>query len=353
MSDTKKKDKYKVFSTLELANFFEQLAVLSRSGISTWESLTIISTNAPSATAKRLLSVISENVVNGQAFSLALYETKVFPDYACGMVEVGEQTGRLENVYLALNEYYKGKDRVARSIRSVVVYPLAMATMVFAVIFVLLTQVMPVFEQVFSQLGLALNPISSLLLNIGNNLNRYSLVIVGVVVVIIAAIILLRVTKRGRKTLSYIYDRSFLTKKLSYYESANHFAFGMSLMLSSGLDILNALEFSSIIVTGKTAQKRINKILKHIEDGEGLVEAIIESKIFDESYNSIVVAGMRSGSSSEMLMSVAESYYDETERHIGKLLAIVEPLMVGVLCVLVGMVMISVMLPLTSILSSM
>ncbi len=348
-----KKGNFKKLSSLELARIFEQLSVLSKSGLATWESVQIISANASSPNEKNLIHHLSEQVVNGAIFSEAMLETEAFPDYACGMIEVGEQTGSLENVYNALTQYYLGKDKVSRAIRSVVVYPLAMATMVFAVIFVLLTQVMPVFEQVFSQLGLALNPISVFLLDIGNVLNDYGIVFLVVILVFVLIFVLLKVTRKGRAFLSMMFERSPITKKLSDYENANHFAFGMSLMLESGLDILNALEFAIIIVKGTGSQRRIERIISLVERGEGLTEAIIDSKIFDPSYNSIIVAGMRSGSSAEMLMSVADSYYDETERHIQKLLSIVEPSIVAILCILVGMVMISVMLPLTSILSSM
>ncbi len=348
-----KTEKRKEMPAAQLAYFFEQLAMFSKNGIPTWESLYIISSNSENKEDEKLFTKLYEYVADGFFFSEALQKCQCFPNYVIGMIEVAEQTGRIEEVSSSLASYYRGKDRLAKSLRSAAFYPMVMATMVFVVIFVILVEVMPVFEGVFAQMGLALNPVSSLLLNIGRVLNQYSAIALSIIALIALVFVVMRLTSGGRKVLSNLYDTFFLTKNLSEAENANRFAFSLSLMLLSGVDLINALEFSKMIVDSKKMHKKIDLIIADVEKGGALADAIINSSIFKPTYNGMISAGMRSGSESQMLMAVSERYLEETEYNVQKLVGIIEPSLVAFLCVMVGAVMLSVMLPITGILTGM
>ncbi len=343
--------KKKELSSLELSYFFEQLAIFSKSGIATWECLALICENMTAKRDKKMYYNLYSWVVDGMTLSLAMKQAGCFPDYAVGLLEVGEQTGRLEEASAALHVYYQGKDRLSQSIRSSVVYPLSMAGMILVVIFVLLVQVMPVFEQVFAQLGLALNSVSQFLLDLGQMLSQYTVYVLVVLAAVLLVFVLLKVIPGGQRLLTNLYDVFPLTRRLSQSEGANHFAFSMALMLGSGIDALYALEFSMMITKSPTVRKKILFIIERMEAGASLTEAIVASEIFLPMYNGMVEAGMRSGTVSEMMMSVAERYFDDTQKLTQKLLSIIEPTLVAVLCLMVGMVMLSVMLPLTGILA--
>ncbi len=344
---------FKALNSSELAFFFEQLSTFSGSGIATWESLGIISEHSKDQKNKSLFDALYDMVSGGNFLSIAMDKCGCFPDYAIGLIEVGEQTGRIREVSETLCEFYKSKDRLSESIRSSITYPLCMSAMVLVVVFVLLVQVMPVFEQVFSQLGLGLNSVSLFLLNLGQTLNNSVVYIFGVLVTLVIIGFALRFTAGGRKILSNLYDKAPLTGMLSDAENANRFAFSMSLMLGSGLDALNALEFSMLITESERVNSKIKTIITEFEKGESLTDAIIISEIFKPMYNGMLVAGMRSGSVEEMFMSISERYYEDAERYTQRMLSIIEPSLVAVLCIIVGMVMLSVMLPLTGILAGM
>ncbi len=348
---TERTSKRKELSALELAYFFEQLSIFSKSGIATWECLALIYENMTAKSNRALYRKLYTMVVDGTTLSLAMKEVGCFPQYAVGMLEVGEQTGRIEEASAALHIYYKSKDKLSQSIRSSVVYPLCMAGMILVVIFVLLVQVMPVFEQVFAQLGLALNSVSAFLLNLGQLLSQYTVYFLVVAGAIILVFVVLRLIPAGRKMLLNWYDVFPLTRRLSQSEGANHFAFSMALMLGSGIDPLYALEFSKLITKSPTVRKKIHFIIQEMDAGASLTEAIVDSKIFLPMYNGMVEAGMRSGTVSEMMMNVADRYFDDTQKLTQKLLSIIEPALVAVLCLMVGLVMLSVMLPLTGILA--
>ncbi len=337
----------------ELGEFFEQLTMYFRSAISTWESLSIICENAMTRKQRLLAEILYNDVSDGLPFSKAMKNAGCFPEYAIGMVELGEQSGRMEEVVEALSTYYKRRDVMSRSIRSAITYPLLMAGMVLAVVFVLIVNVMPVFEQVFAQLGLVMNPFSQALLDFGRILSENSQILLMIVGVLLVLFILIKVTPPGRAFSKSLYEHSAFTRKLSYAENANRFAFSLSLMLASGIDPLRAFDFVSELVSKGKIRSRIRVIKEHFESGEALTDALIASSIFDSAYNGIITASVRAASVDEMLMSIADRYQLETERRLTRLLGIIEPMLVAIMCLLVGMIMLSVMLPLTSILTNM
>jgi len=156
----KRPDRHKKLSTAELEAFFQQLALFLKSGIPTWEGLALLGKEADGRNSELFLS-LSAKVSDGSSLSAALLQSGRFPGYAVDMVRMGERTGRMQEIAEALCAYYQGRDSLSRELRTSVVYPLSMTGMVLVVIFVLTVAVMPVFEQVFKQLGLANEPFFS------------------------------------------------------------------------------------------------------------------------------------------------------------------------------------------------
>ncbi len=342
---------FEAVGTNELAYFFEQLAMYAKSGISTMESLYIMQGGKSKALNGALIATLCEYVSEGMYLSQAMTLCGCFPEYALGMTDLGEQTGRFEEVCRALSQYYRNRDVLRKNVRSSIAYPLFMAAMVLVVIFVLLVQVMPVFEQVFNQLGLGLNPVSAGLLNFGQALSGSAVYIAAAVALIIIVALVMRSTASGKRSISRMYERSFVTRKLAEAEAANRFAFSMSLMLMSGIDTTSCLEFAYTTAENEIAQTRIADVMQRMEQGESLSDSILASGIVGSEYYGVMEAGSRAGSFGEVLSSVAESYYDDTMRRTQSLLGVIEPAMVALLCVTVGMIMLSVMLPLAGIMT--
>ncbi len=336
-----------------LTSFFEQLHTFYQSGITVWESLSVMAENAPTPEQKRLYDDLYDYTVDGFPLSEAMASTGRFPDYAINMCTIGEQTGHMDETLDSLRAYYVGKDALSQAIRSAVAYPLFMAGMVLTVIFVLIIQVMPVFQEIFAQLGLGMNPFATFLLTMGQNFNNYALITLSALVAVLLTVIIMQHTIGGKKIIANLYDLFPVTRKLARAQAANSLAFSVSLMLSSGIDTITAFELAETLLQSNYAKKKVDFIKLRLEDGYSLNDVLIESKMFEAKYNGIIVAGNRVGTTDNMLMSIAKRYQTETERRTQQLLGIIEPILVGVLCTMVGMVMLSVMLPLMGILSGM
>ncbi len=347
----KQPGRQKELSAAELEEFFQQLALFFKSGIPAWEGLALLGEETDEANSE-LLRELSAKVSDGSNLSAAFLQSGRFPSYAIDMVRMGERTGRMQEITEALRAYYAGRDTLARELRTSVVYPLSMTGMVLAVIVVLIVVVMPVFEQVFQQLGLAMNPFSLSLLKFGQAFRQSALVILIVTVALVAVFLFLRFTKKGRFALLHAYS-SPLTRKMAAVLAAERFAFSMSLMLESGIYFVDALHFAMELEESKRAKARIAALERLLGEGKPLQEAIFASGIFEESYHGMIAAGLRTGTPGTMLMELALRCRRDAESRQQRLLAIVEPALVGLLCVLVGLVILSVMLPLAGILSGM
>ena len=227
-----------------------------------------------------------------------------------------------------------------------------MVSMVLVVIIVLIVQVMPVFEEVFKNLGLNMTGFARTMLDAGELLSEYSLVIVASGLAIATFAIVFSGTKPGKKASNFLYEHFFLTKKLAQAQAANKFAFSMSLMLASGIKTRTAFNFAEELNSSGIARDKIVKTRDLLENGMSFQTALVEGGLFSKDHNGVIVAGVRTGDAPEMLMHIAQSYEQEAKESLQKLLSILEPTLVAILCITVGIVMLSVMLPLTGIMAS-
>ena len=166
--------KQQPFFNPELSGFCSQMAMILHSGISPLEGITIMLEDSTSDREKDILQQILDTLQETADFSLSLKETSLFPSYLVHMVQIGEETGTLDEVMSALSEHYEREDSIAKSIRNAVTYPMIMIGMMLVVILVLLVKVMPIFNQVFVQLGTEMTGFSGALMHIGNAISRYS-----------------------------------------------------------------------------------------------------------------------------------------------------------------------------------
>ena len=143
----------KTLSNTELTTFCSQFSLILRSGISSLEGLSIMLEDTPEGDGTVLLKGMIATMEETGSLYEALITSKVFPPYLCSMVEIGEQSGRLDDVMASLSEHYHREEEMARNIKSAVTYPLVMLGMMMVVIFVLIVKVLPVFNEVFSSLA--------------------------------------------------------------------------------------------------------------------------------------------------------------------------------------------------------
>ena len=185
----------------ELSNFCGQMGMLLHSGISTAEGLHILCDESKTDADRQILTPLIRSVEENGSLSRALDESGIFPTSMTAYVRTGEETGCLDEIMESLSSHYEQEEEISGQIRSAVTYPLLMLGMMAVVILVLLIKVLPVFQQVFNQMGMEMNGVSRGLLNAGNVISRYSSVFLILAAALIGCILFFSLTEKGHSLL--------------------------------------------------------------------------------------------------------------------------------------------------------
>ena len=342
----------KKLSNTEISSFCDQTALILSAGITPVEGMRILLSDTKDAQGRKIISDILEICEHGEAFSKAIAATGVFPDYAVHMVAVGEESGKTDEVMHALSEYYAREEMVADNLKSAVRYPLIMIGMMLIVILVLITKVLPIFNQVFIQLGSEITGFSRSLLRLGNHIRNYSIMFITVLAVLVVLFILAAKTQGGRKISRRLLTKFPLTRSFFDNVAAGRFANGMALTLSSGLDTYQSLDMVAQLVEHPGMVKKIMDCKSFIENGSNFSEAVAKAGIFSNLHAKMIAVGFRTGNVDVVMGKIAESYEKETNDRIYSIIAILEPTLVIILSLIVGLILLSVILPLMGIMTS-
>ena len=346
MKDTKQ------LSNAEVASFCSQIAMLLQAGITPMEGINIMLSDTKDPSGKELLTQIRDICRQGELFHKALADTGMFPDYVLHTIALGEESGNLDGCMASLAAYYEKEQNIAESIKNAVTYPFIMIAMMLAVIFVLISKVMPIFNQVFIELGSEMTGFAASLLTLGNTLNNYSIVLLIIICVLFAFYLFSTKTKAGRRISSTFLHSFPLTK--SFYESVacERFASGMALAMSSGMDTFTSLDLVSNLVGNKPMQEKIVACKNAIREGANFAEALVGSGIFNNLYSQMIAVGFKSGKVDTVLAKIADNYEKEADKKIQSIISILEPTLVIILSIIVGLILLSVILPLIGIMTS-
>lgn len=344
--------KQKKLSNAEIASFCNQTAMLLSAGITPVESINILLYDTKAEGGRQILESILSVCTKGVPLHHGLRESGVFPEYVIRMIAIGEESGNLDVVMHSLADYYDREESVLTNVRNALTYPFIMLAMMVMVIFVLISKVLPIFKQVFIQLGSEMQGFQGYLINLGESLNRYSIVIVIVLVVIAFIYLFFTRTAYGKQLFHKIMMKIPFTKGFYEKVASGRFASGMALTLGSGMDTFTSLNMVSEMVGNKTMEQKIQKCQSALEEGASLTDALVNSGIFSNLYSRMISVGFRTGTVDIVMNKIAENYEKETNRHLNTLISIVEPTLVIILSVVVGFILLSVILPLMGIMSS-
>jgi type IV pilus assembly protein PilC len=328
------------------------MSMLIKSGIAPAEGIDILLLDTSDKNGRIILESIRSILQSGEKFHIAIRISDVFPSYVVHMITIGEESGTLDNVLDALGDYYEREDNIRDSLQSAVSYPLVMIAMMFIVILILITRVLPIFSQVFAQLGTGMNAFSQTLLNLGTHLNEGSFVLILILGFLVLLFLFFTKTEHGHRVFLSFAGKFGPTRSLYEEMAAGRFASGMALTIASGMDTFQSLDLVKKLVENKTVADKIDVCKNLIMNGDGFPEALEKAGIFNQLYSRMVLVGFRSGSMDAVLKQIADHYDKETDRRIYSVISILEPTLVIILSLIVGMILLSVILPLMGIMSN-
>ena len=344
--------KEKKMTNPDLIYLCRQLSMLLKAGISLLEGVSILRDDADTEDGKKILSAIYDELLESGDIQSALEKAEIFPSYFIHMVKMGDLSGNLDDTFASLATHYEREEALTGSIRDALTYPLIMLGMLSAVLLVLTVKVMPVFDQVFQELGVEMSGAALSVLHLGNGLRHYSLVFLILFLLLAASLLYLTRTTRGRIQLRAMARKFPLSRRLMYDTSCARFASGMSVALKSGLDTEESFDLVTQLVDDPDFCQKINSAREAIHNGEDFSTALNKAGIFSGMDARMVAVGFRAGAADTALADIASRLQDETDEKLQSMAGLLEPTLVAVLSILVGLILLSVMLPLVNVMSN-
>lgn len=349
MGDTVKRGK---LTAGETAAFCSQVVLLLRAGISLQEGVSLLREDAEEEGTRGILQTMEDRLAENAPFYKALEAAGVFPGYMVSMAEIGEASGRLEEVMDSLASYYEREQTLRARIRSAVTYPVLLFAMMSAVVILLAAKVLPMFRQVLEQLGVEMPAAAQAVMRAGmaaGNILAWALP--ALLLLILLAAVWGR-TPGGREFFGRFAARSVFTRKIAAKAAAGRFASAMALMLSSGMDLDTALEMVPAVLENPYLGKKVERCRQLMAQGSSFSEAVSKAEIFPALFAKMLHVGAKTGSTDAVLHRLADLYEEEMDEALERVVSLVEPVLIAVLSVVVGVILISVMLPLVGVMSS-
>lgn len=341
----------KTLPDAEVALFCEQASLILKSGVPLVEGMQALVEK--DGESDKDFDAMMDVLGMHQSLADGLEAAGVFPAYMVQLVRIGDLSGKLEEVMAALANYYRRESNIKKSLKSAITYPLMLLFVLAAVIVVLITQVMPIFSRVFTSLGSQMDATMTGVASFGTTLGIVVMVLIGLLVVFAFALFVMYKTKGGEKTKSFVGRLVPAFARLFETLSREKFASAMSLMQTAGLPTEQALELAHDLPFDSITMTKLDLAAKQIsEDHLESAQAMTNAKLFEPIHLKMLKAGYQAGQMDTAMERLAEIYEEQADDDLRRMIGFIEPTLVVVLAISIGGVLLSVMLPLASIMTS-
>lgn len=336
----------------QLMVFTRQLATLIDAGLPLVRSLDVLEKQEKHPALKAALREMADSIQTGSTFAEALAQhPKIYNKLYVNMAKAGEVGGVLDKVLLRLAEFMEKAQRIKSKVTSAMVYPMVVMVMAVGILTFLMIFIIPKFKEIFTELleGAALPPLTEFVMGISSLMTSRLPFLVGGIVLLVVLIKILGRTPKGAAILDRIKLRMPVFGVLISKTAIGRFSRTLGTLMSSGVPVLQALNIVRDTSGNAVIANAVSQIHDAVKEGENMAPPIEATKIFPPMVISMVQVGEETGDLPEMLMKIADTYDEEVDNTVAGLTSIIEPILIVFLAVVVGTIVISLFLPLISI----
>ena len=336
----------------DLAVFFRQFSVMIDAGLPLVQCLEILAANQENMFFQKCLTGVRTSVEGGSTLSNAMRQyPKVFDDLTTNMIEAGEAGGILDTILQRLALYVEKAVKLKSAVKSALIYPVSVISIACLVVGALLKFVVPIFANMFNSMGVDLPLPTKIVIRLSNFVGRFWWLVLAALVAVFLAIRQIRKDPQGRYALDkFILNLPVLGPVLRKIAVAR-FTRTLGTLITSGVPILEGLAITAKTSGNAVLEQALMKVRKAVEEGRTIVDPLKESGVFPNMVTQMIGVGEATGAMDAMLQKIADFYEDEVDAATKNLLTLLEPLLIGFLGVVVGGIVISLYLPLFSMIS--
>jgi general secretion pathway protein F len=334
----------------QLLDITRELATLLRAGLPLDRAMEILINLSTADASRALLQRIRDDVRGGASLSQALdKQGSVFSRFYINIVRAGEAGGALAVVMARLAEFMERAKELKETVRSAMIYPTLLLIVAFSSIMLLLTYVVPQFEQIFQQAGKALPLPTQIVIGAGRYAREYWWALFGVIIVV-GYWWRWQMTRASSKLK---WDGRFLRMPLfgdlvSKIETAR-FARTLSTLLGNGVTLLGGLSIVRETMSNSVLAGALDGVIIKLREGRGLAQPLIETGVYPRLAAQMIKVGEETGRMEEMLGRVADIYDREAQMSVKRMLALLEPILILVMAILIAGVILSILVGIFSV----
>jgi type IV pilus assembly protein PilC len=331
----------------DIAIFFRQFSVMIDAGLPLVQCLEILAANQENQSFQKTLTGVRTTVEGGATLANAMRQyPNVFDDLTTNMIEAGETGGILDIILQRLATYVEKAVRLKSAVKSALIYPVAVVSIATLIVGALLKWVVPIFSNLFSGLGVALPLPTRIVMGLSGFVQSFWWVFIAGSFGIVYGLKQIRKHPRGRyyfdKALLYLPVVGPLLRKIA----VGRFTRTLGTLITSGVPILEGLAITARTSGNAVLEEALMKVRKAIEEGRTIVDPLRECGVFPNMVTQMIGVGEATGAMDNMLQKIADFYEEEVDAATKDMLAMLEPVIIGVLGVTIGGIVISLYMPL-------
>lgn len=338
----------------ELFQFCEHFSLIFRSGMSAYDGFQLLLNDNTNPEEVTFFQTLLNDMEEHNSFAYALEKSMLFPEALISYIKVGEETGCLDEVMPALSQYYEEEEILSEHAKSAAAYPLMILGIMGIILSLLLSKVLPVFEQIYRQMGLPLSKSTAWLFRAGSFLDQKPALLICILFLICGLAFFFLFLPKGKQLLPRMLLRFVVFRRAQEAIDYSRMTHGISLGLRSGLDLEYTLQLAEKMVSTPWIKTEIFKALARLKDGELFMDTLTQkTALFRGMEARLILAGFYSGTVEDVMKDLSRRYQEQSFLFISKAVSVIEPGMIIFLSILSGSILLSVMLPLLTLLAEM
>ncbi len=337
---------YRPYGNRDLMIFCRQFATMLKSGIAVLQGLNILSEQTKVAALQNNIRSTAREIEQGSSLSAALQNQKEgFPAIMIHMVEAGEESGMLDMIMDKMADHFEKQHDFAEKIRSATLYPAFIIGVSIVVMAVMILFVLPQFTQIFASMGMEMPFYTNLLITTAELIREYWHLLLGLIIIMMVSLIAYIKTEKGRLQFDHLRLRLPLIGKIYSQIMAARLARNLSTMLASGVTLHNSLSLVSKIIDNFAIKKSIGILNDSLNRGENMADSLKYNSYFPSLLSEMVRIGEESGTLDQTLHSSAVFYEREVSYVVNRLTTILEPALLLIVGVFIGLLVFSILSP--------
>jgi type IV pilus assembly protein PilC len=335
--------------TKDIAIFFRQFSVMIDAGLPLVQCLEILAANQESPAFQKCLTSVRTTVEGGSTLANAMRQhPKIFDDLTTNMIEAGETGGILDLILQRLATYVEKAVKLKSAVKSALIYPVSVISLATLIVAALLKWVVPIFANLFAGLGVALPLPTRIVMGLSHFVGEFWWFFIVGGIGLVFGIKQIRKDPRGRYWMDYGMLRLPVVGLLLRKIAVARFTRTLGTLITSGVPILEGLSITARTSGNAVLEEALMKVRKAIEEGGTIVDPLRESGVFPNMVTQMIGVGEATGAMDNMLQKIADFYEEDVDNATKDMLAMLEPIIIGMLGIAVGGIVISLYLPLFS-----